>query len=83
MATKKTKRSRSSLTELRRVLGKTQVEVAAAGGFHQGDLSKLERREDLGDVALTTLRRYVEALGGELRIVALVRGKEVELRGAD
>jgi transcriptional regulator with XRE-family HTH domain len=82
MATK-TNRWRSTLPELRRVLGKTQIEVAAAGGFHQGDLSKLERREDLGDVTLNTLRRYVEALGGELRLVAVVRGKEVELRGAD
>jgi hypothetical protein len=33
----------------------------------QGDISKLERR---ADVYISTLRRYIEAMGGELLLVA-------------
>ena len=49
---------------------KTQADVAAASGIAQGDISKLEKRERLDDVRVGTLRRYVEALGGELELVA-------------
>lgn len=54
-----------SLVELRRRAGKTQAEVAEALGVRQSDVSKLERR---ADVRLSTLRRYVAALGGKLDI---------------
>jgi transcriptional regulator with XRE-family HTH domain len=47
-------------------VGKTQADVADAAGMLQGDVSQLERRED---VKVSTLRRYVEALGAELHIV--------------
>ena len=55
------------LRELREAVSKTQKEVAAAAGMKQGDVSRLERR---GDAHLSTLARYVEALGGELELVA-------------
>lgn len=55
------------LTELRQAREKTQAEVAAALGTGQAAVSKLERREDM---YVSTLREYVEALGGELRLVA-------------
>ena len=55
-----------SLAELRRRAGKTQVDIAVALGVRQSDVSKLERR---GDVRISTLRRYIAALGGELAIV--------------
>ncbi len=67
-----------SLRELRQLAGATQVDVAKALGIDQGQLSRFERREDR---LLSTLRRYVEALGGELEVVAVVGDKRVPLRG--
>ena len=67
-----------NLRELRQITGKTQAEVAAAADMQQGELSRAERRDDH---LLSTLRRYVEALGGELEIVARVKGQTVKLRG--
>jgi DNA-binding Xre family transcriptional regulator len=55
------------LAELRRRRGFTQVHLSKLLGITQSDLSKLERRHDL---RLSTLRRYVAALGGRLRLVA-------------
>jgi len=54
------------LRGVREVLGKTQTDVADAAEMSQGDVSKLEQR---GDAKLSTLRRYVEALGGKLELV--------------
>ena len=44
----------------------------------QSELSRAERREDH---LLSTLRRYVKGLGGELEVVARVGRKVVRLRG--
>lgn len=55
------------LAELRQARSKTQVEVAQAMETQQAAVSKLERREDM---YLSTLREYIEALGGELKLVA-------------
>ncbi|BDP42261.1 transcriptional regulator [Deinococcus aetherius] len=55
------------LAELRQARSKTQVEVAQAMDTQQAAVSKLERREDM---YLSTLREYIEALGGELKLVA-------------
>jgi len=60
----------SSLGELRRNLGITQTELASRLRISQSDLSKLERRADW---RLSTLRRYVAALGGDLRLTAIFR----------
>jgi Helix-turn-helix len=65
-----------SLAELRRELGVTQVDMAAAAEMTQGELSKLERREDH---LISTLRRCVRALGGELEITAVVGERRVKL----
>lgn len=56
------------LYELRKEQGVTQIEVADRLGVSQGSVSELERRED---VYLSTLRGYVEALGGQLEINAV------------
>lgn len=45
----------------------TQEELVAALGTTQASVSKLERRSD---VYLSSARRYVEAMGGELEITA-------------
>lgn len=67
-----------NLRALRESTGKTQEEIAAAADMSQSELSRLERRDDH---LLSTLRRYVNALGGDLEVVAVVGGKRVVLRG--
>jgi predicted transcriptional regulator len=67
---------RLTLRELREQLGKTQGEVAAANKVSQAELSRAERRSDH---LVSTLRRYVESLGGEIEILAKVKGKHVRL----
>jgi transcriptional regulator len=52
----------------------TQVELAEMLGVTQATLSKLERRADL---KVSTLRRYVESLGGRLEIVARIGERSV------
>jgi len=64
------------LRALREAAGLTQEELAQRVTITQSQLSKLERREDY---RLSTLRRYVAALGGELEIVAVVDGKRIRL----
>jgi non-homologous end joining protein Ku len=46
----------------------TQVQLAERLGKSQGNISELERRDD---VYLSSLREYVEALGGRLEIAAV------------
>lgn len=65
-----------SLAELRKELGVTQVEMAEAAKMTQSELSKLERRDDH---LVSTLRRAVRALGGELEVTAVVGKKRVKL----
>jgi hypothetical protein len=65
-----------TLQELRRTLDKTQVDVARSAEMTQSELSRLESR---GDHRISTLRRYVEALGGELEITARFGGRRVKL----
>lgn len=55
-----------TLREVREAVKRTQVEVAAAMGTTQDRVSKLERGED---ALVSTLRRHVRALGGELRLM--------------
>jgi len=57
----------ASLCELRQALKLTQEQLAEALGIGQEGISKLEKRSDL---LLSTLRSYVEAMGGHLSIVA-------------
>ena len=65
-----------SLADLRNACGLSQQQVALALGTSQPEVSRLERR---GDLHLSTLRRYVEALGGELRVMAEFAGQSVLL----
>ncbi|MGB0680665.1 MAG: helix-turn-helix domain-containing protein [Polyangiales bacterium] len=54
-----------AVRELRAIVGLTQGELAARMGVQQAAVSRFERRED---VTLSTLRRYVRALGAQLEI---------------
>jgi hypothetical protein len=56
-----------SLRDLRRAREKTQVSLAKELGIGQEGISRLEKRTDL---LLSTLRIYVEAMGGKLRLIA-------------
>jgi transcriptional regulator with XRE-family HTH domain len=56
-----------SLRELRRAHKLTQERIAETLGIGQDQVSRLEQRSDL---LLSTLRGYVEAMGGRLTIVA-------------
>lgn len=67
------------LRGLRELLGKTQREIAALLERSQGQVSETERRQD---VRLSTLRSYVEALGGELEVVATFGDKRIKLHSA-
>ena len=57
----------ATLKDLRRAVERTQEELAASLGVGQDTVSRIERRSD---ILLSTLRRYVEAMGGELNLVA-------------
>lgn len=64
------------LRALREAAGLTQEELARRVEMTQSQLSKLERRDDH---RISTLRRYVAALGGRLEVVAVVEGKRIRL----
>ena len=55
------------LSEVRKLTGKSQRQVAEALGIKQPSLSKLEKQSDM---QISTLRRIVQALGGELEVLA-------------
>ncbi|HZU83611.1 MAG TPA: XRE family transcriptional regulator [Polyangiaceae bacterium] len=65
-----------TLSELRRGLQLTQVDAARAADMTQPELSRLEAR---GDHRISTLRRYVEALGGRLEVAAVFGARRVKL----
>jgi transcriptional regulator with XRE-family HTH domain len=56
-----------SLRDLRKARKLTQARVAKTLGITQDSVSRLEKRSDL---LLSTLRKTVKAMGGDLRIVA-------------
>lgn len=56
-----------TLRELRKARKLTQVRVAKKLGITQDSVSRLEQRSDL---LLSTLRKTVEAMGGNLSLVA-------------
>jgi DNA-binding XRE family transcriptional regulator len=56
-----------SLRDLRKARRLTQARVAKALGITQDSVSRLEKRSDL---LLSTLRKTVRAMGGDVRIVA-------------
>ena len=55
------------LAEIRQAVGMTQEEVAAILDVKQPTLSRMESQDDM---QISTLRRLIEALGGELEIIA-------------
>lgn len=65
-----------ALNLLREELNLSQAELASAMGVKQPTIAKMEQADN--DPRLSTLKRYVTALGGELSIdVKLPTGKRV------
>lgn len=54
------------LRELRQIAGKAQADIASALHIKQPSVSKIEKQADM---YLSTLRSYVEAIGGKLELV--------------
>lgn len=65
-----------ALDALRKARGVTQVELAQRLEIRQSSLSAIENRQD---VYLSTLREYVEALGGTLELAAVFDGERMPL----
>lgn len=59
------------LAEIRKAIGMTQADLAEKIELGQGNVSKIE---NAADMYLTTLRKYIEALGGELHLTASFSG---------
>jgi predicted transcriptional regulator len=80
-AARVTSRAREEIRELtlralRQDLDLTQAELADAAEMTQSELSRLEGR---ADHRISTLRRYVEALGGAIEITAVFGKRRVKL----
>lgn len=65
-----------ALTELRRALNFSQAELAAVLNINQSSVAKMEKRRDM---KLGTLRRAIEAMGGELELHARFKDRVVRL----
>jgi len=65
------------LAEIRKTVGLTQEDLAAQLGIKQPTLSKLESQDDM---QVSTLRRLIHALGGELELIAHLPGGDIRIR---
>lgn len=65
------------LAEIRRALKLSQEELAQTLQVGQAAVAKLEKRTDM---YVSTLRRFIEAMGGELEIVARFPDHEVHIK---
>lgn len=70
------------LGELRRQANVTQVELAEAMGIGQPRVSAIERG-DIDSLTVASVRAYVEALGGSVRMVAHFDDTDITLRVPD
>jgi DNA-binding XRE family transcriptional regulator len=66
-----------ALQELRSARQTTQENLARVLHVNQAAISKLERRTDM---YISTLRSYIEAMGGELEIIARFNDQAVRLK---
>ncbi len=64
------------LQELRRARQLSQEQLARELGATQPEISKIEHRTDM---YVSTLRRFVEAMGGELEIIARFPDGTIEI----
>jgi DNA-binding XRE family transcriptional regulator len=65
-----------ALAELRELRGATQAEIAGTLGTSRPNVSRIEKETD---VRLSTLERYIEALGGKLELHAVFDDADIKL----
>lgn len=64
------------LAEVRRARELSQEQIAETLKMPQGNVSKFERRVDM---YVSTLRRYIQAMGGDLDIIARFPDAEIRI----
>jgi transcriptional regulator with XRE-family HTH domain len=65
------------LADVRRALRLSQEEIGQMLQIKQGSVAKIEKRMDM---YVSTLRRFIEAMGGELEIVARFPDHAVKIK---
>jgi len=65
-----------TLNQLREARMLTQANLASILGINQGSVSKMEKRTDM---YVSTLRSFIQAMGGQLQIKAIFPEGEVEI----
>jgi DNA-binding XRE family transcriptional regulator len=65
-----------TLNQLREARSLTQANLASVLGVNQGSVSKMEKRTDM---YISTLRNFIQAMGGQLQIKAVFPEGEVEI----
>jgi DNA-binding XRE family transcriptional regulator len=68
-----------ALAKVRESRGMTQAQLAAQLDVTQANVSRIERQDDL---YLSTLKQYIEALGGRLEIHAVFDDQTIELHSS-
>jgi DNA-binding XRE family transcriptional regulator len=71
-------RAELPLAELRAAMRMSQTQLASILQVDQPAISRLERKADM---MLSTLASYIEAMGGQLQIVATFPDGEVKIKG--
>ena len=64
------------LAEIRKETGFTQEDLAKTIGIKQPSLSKLESQDD---IQVSTLQRLIQALGGQLELIAHMPGGDIRI----
>jgi DNA-binding XRE family transcriptional regulator len=65
-----------TLNQLREARDLTQANLASILGVNQGSVSKMEKRTDM---YVSTLRSFIQAMGGQLQIKAVFPEGEVQI----
>jgi len=65
-----------TLNQLREARNLTQANLAIILGVNQGSVSKMEKRADM---YVSTLRSFIQAMGGQLQIKAVFPEGEVQI----
>jgi DNA-binding XRE family transcriptional regulator len=66
----------ATLNQLREARSLTQANLASILGVNQGSVSKMEKRADM---YVSTLRSFIQAMGGQLQIKAVFPEGEVQI----
>lgn len=69
-------RAEMDLTEIRRARQLSQESIAQTLHVSQGSVAKMEKRVDM---YISSLRRFVEAMGGELEVTAKFPDRSVRI----